>query len=304
MSLVQFASAWLDRDANIVRMRQWAEREATEGAELIVFPETANTGYVIYDGSLWNDGRPLTRSEFSASYVAASEPIPGPTTDALLEVARRHDVFIVVGLSQTHPLIPASLYNSAVLIGPSGIVGVHHKSHFGADDNRYFYPGTTRDVYTTPLGNIGMMVCADRRYPELARVLALRGAEIICVPTANAPSYHEYWTEQHAADMIRAVAQVRAHENGVYLLTCNRSGDEGKLHYHGHSLVTAPDGRVLAELDSDDESALRADLLNDELVQLRANRPIFRSRRPDLYGDLVRPLSDVQRGGSGRVRDD
>ena len=218
-SLVQFAPVWLDRERNAEQMKRFAQAEAEKGSELIVFPELSNIGYItpVVIGQLPNFDSKTSAAEFAAKYIKASELVPGPTTETLGEVTKKYEVHIIVGISQLHPVIAATLYNSAVLIGPSGLIGTHHKMHIPANERYYFYPGNTADVYGTDLGNLGMLVCYDGRFPELSRVLALKGAEIICALSASPRVEHQY------PEMDKYRADCRAQENGVYFIACNRS---------------------------------------------------------------------------------
>ncbi|HLB12658.1 MAG TPA: carbon-nitrogen hydrolase family protein [Dehalococcoidia bacterium] len=288
VSLVQFTAQWLDRETNAERMRQFAEEEAKRGAELIVFPETCNIGHCapICPGDPMEFPGITSPSEFAIKYIKASEPVPGPTTDTLAAVARKHGVCIVVGLSELHPVVPYTAWNSAALIGPSGVLGLHRKWHLGQNEKMFWYAGNRADVYRTQLGNIGIMICYDAWFPELSRILTLKGAEILIAvfQGPNIPVIMDY-------ERARNFAYVRAKENSVYFLACNRSGKEGKYTMVGHSAVVSPTGRVIAYSDTDQEMVLRAELSEDELVRARTTLTVFRDRRPEMY-PLVAELPD------------
>lgn len=258
-----------------------AQEAEEHGSELIVFPELSNSGYICpFHGF---------DPEFARRYYAVAEPIPGPTTDLLGQVARQHNAYVVTGLAQAHPNVAGMLYNSAVLIGPSGRVeGLYHKVHIPAGEKHYFVPGGRVEVFETPLGTIGLMVCYDGRFPELCRVLALKGAEIIC-SVWNRPFIDGYL----GAESNRALALVRAQENGVYYIHSNRAGQEGDTKFLGHSAIGAPNGEIIAASDTAEEDVIRAVLRRDVLIDARAFLSVFRDRRPDVYGEIVKPLSDV-----------
>jgi len=150
VAAVQMNPAWLDPEKNLEKMLGYLEKIHDEkDVDLVVFPELANTGYVRE-----------RNKEFGRDYLKKAEKIPGPFTEALGDAAKKYGSYIITGFCELHPEIPASVYNSAVMINPKGaIVGVHHKVHIPAEENHYFYPGTTTNVYETNLGNIGMMVC-------------------------------------------------------------------------------------------------------------------------------------------------
>ncbi len=277
VSLVQFAPVWLKPEVNARRMAEFADAEAAQhGAELIVFPELASTGYVV----------PTSDAEFAHRLHAASETIPGPTTDALGAVAARHRVHIAVGISERHADISGVLYNSAALIGPDGaVVGVHHKAHACLDEKNYYVAGNTVDVHDTALGRIAMNTCYDVRFPEFARVQTLRGAEIIVslwasfIQTGKVPD-----------ESIIHRCSTRAMENAVFFLGCNRSGAERDKVFYGRSAIAAPSGDLLATSDNGEEEVVRARLEGQALMAQREYLTIFRDRRPDLYGGLTEPL--------------
>jgi predicted amidohydrolase len=294
VSLVQLAPEWLERGKNAERMKAFAEREAQEGAELIVFPELANIGYITpvmpgmptapefgegFDG--------FTR--FGIKYVKAAEPIPGPTTEILGEVCRKRGVYIVVGIAQLHPIIPATLYNAAALIGPRGVIGIHHKMHLPNNEKLFFYPGSTCEVYSTDLGKIALTVCYDSRF-ELTRILALRGAEIICGIFAAPRAASDITSDPL---MMVHTANVKAKENTVYYLACARSGAQSDTTFQGHSAIAAPSGQIIAcSKTNDEEEIIRADLYDEVLIGSRVQIQIFRDRRPELYMPIVEPLSE------------
>ncbi|MFC1912256.1 carbon-nitrogen hydrolase family protein [Chloroflexota bacterium] len=287
VSLVQFAPVWLDRHSSAKRMKRFAEEEAAKGSELIVFPELCNVGYItpVVVGEPPSFDSETTAAQFASKYIKASEPVPGPTTDVLEAVTRKYGVYIVVGISQIHPVVPATLLNSAVLVGPSGLVGIHHKMHIPADERSYFYPGNTVDVYRTDLGNLGMLVCYDGRFPEPSRILALKGAEIICALSASPRVEHQY------PEMDKYRADCRAQENGVYFIACNRSGKEGNTVYLGHSAIAKPGGGIIASSESENEEVITAELYNEEIIAFRSSFiGVFRDRRPEMYSLITEPI--------------
>ncbi|WP_370935118.1 carbon-nitrogen hydrolase family protein [Amycolatopsis sp. cg13] len=278
VSLVQFSSAVLDCPGNAKRMAEFVERETQEhGAELIVFPELSNTGYV----------RSARDDAYAESLYAASELVPGPTTEALGEAARRGGAHVVVGMSQRHPQIPEVLYNSAVLIGPSGeVVGVQHKVHPCRDEKEYYVPGDEISVFPTALGTLALNVCYDVRFPEMARVQTLSGAEIVVSLWASAVQPGKV-----PSDSIVSRCATRAMENAVFFLGCNRTGTDDEQHFYGRSAVAGPSGDVLARSNDDREDAVRAVLQGSDLKAQRRYLTIFRDRRPELYGRVTEPLS-------------
>lgn len=245
------------------------EEASRAGARLVLFPECAISGY-----------------GFASPEEAwpHAEPVPGPTTEAFAAACRARDLYAVVGLLER---ADGRLFNTAVLIGPEGLIGRYRKAHrpyLGVD--RFTAPGDTGfPVFETAIGRIGMLICYDLRFPEAARVLALRGADLVAVPTN--------WPEGSEIVPI-AVAPTRAMENRVFVLTCNRVGTERGFTFFGRSGVYDPAGRTLVQAGGE-ESLVTAEI---DPLQARHKRMILRpgafemdpigDRRPDLYGELVR----------------
>lgn len=291
ISAVQFAPYWLQLEKNIERMRSYVEAEAKQGSKLVVFPELANIGYItpaLLGEPVDIEGMDAT--EAISRYLRAAETVPGPTTEALSELTKRYGIYVVVGVAQRHPVIKFTLYNSSVLIGPSGVVGLYHKVHAAVNEKQVFYPGSILDVYETELGNIGMCICYDGRFPELPRILALKGAEIICNIW--------YVIGAHSAatpgdDRLKHRAYTRAQENGVYYVNCNAaaSGRAGEVQSTGYSAIASPNGTLIAASETAQEDVIRAVITEEEFVRYRSVLSLFRDRRPELYGLICEPLS-------------
>lgn len=279
VAAVQMEVKWLDVQANLAKMRASVEKVATEGgADLVVFPELASSGYI--KGKENKDFL-----SFSKAYLATAEPIPGPFTDTLGEIAQKHGCYIVAGMVEAHPLVPATIYNSAVLVAPSGeVVGVHRKPHIPSEEKHYFYPGNTTDVYDTDIGTIGILICADNSFPEIARVLTLKGAEIICVcyarPRGTATDVNLYYS----------IVACRAYENNNFFIACNRVGTEEESVFEGRSCICSPRGEFLARSESESEEIITATLKADDLKTARMRYSRFRDRRPELYDIIIEPF--------------
>src|SRR5438105_11498945 len=165
VSLVQLAPAFLGREENAVRMAELVSAEASQhGADLVAFPELASVGSVLT--RLNEDG-----------IAAAAEPVPGPTTDALAGAAREHGVHVVAGVLER---ADECLHSSAVVIDAAGAVaGVYRRLHLAPDERRVLSAGDSVGVFETGLGNLAVSLSYDVNFPELARVQALEGAEIV-----------------------------------------------------------------------------------------------------------------------------
>ena len=265
----QFETRLMDPAANLAAMQTLLERAAAQGADLVAFPECAVSGYS------------LTLEE--ASRVA--EPIPGPSTQALIQSCARLGLFAVVGVLEQDP--DGVLFNSAALLGPQGVAGVYRKTHLpflGVD--RYLACGDDLPgPFPLPAGRVSLLICYDLRLPEPMRVLALAGAQLVVVSTAWPDTARLY------ADHL---ARTRAAENGVFLLAANHVGEERGTRYLGNSLIIGPDGEVLQQAGGEDEALLlaeidlaRADHKERLFVPGEYELDLMADRRPDLYHRLV-----------------
>jgi omega-amidase len=279
IALVQMATERFLPARNLEKMvRNIREIAEKAPVDLIVFPELANTGYIA--------GRD---AGFNERFIEAADTIPGPFTDELCLAARNFGVHIITGLAELHPTIPATLYNSVVLINSQGeIGGVHHKCHIPSEEKHYFYPGNTTEVYRTEIGTIGMMVCYDSEFPEMPRLFSLKGAEILVAV------YNWGWKKGfYGPGRLSRLAAVRALENQVFFLACGKVGDEGEKSFYGNSTVAGPMGEIMFESKpehDEQESVFRLSLERRDLVRTRAFNTTFRNRRPDLYGPLSNPF--------------
>jgi omega-amidase len=242
------------------------ERAAEGGAELVVLPELANLGYV--------EGH---EPEFMRRVYDHAEPVPGPFTEALAAAASRYGVHIVSGVAERHPRLTGVLCNSVVLTEPGGRFRVQRKAHVPREEKHYFAPGSELQPFDTAIGAIGLLVCADNSFPEAARLLALRGAEVLAVVYCARRLPNERLYEYMAA--------TRAYENQVYVVGANRTGRQGELSFQGGTCIAAPDGSVLAALGSEPGLAT-ATLDEDRLLAERLRQTRFRDRRPELYEAL------------------
>jgi predicted amidohydrolase len=212
-----------------------------------------------------------------------ADRVPGHLTGTLGAACQRMGLHSVVGMLETEE---SKLYNTAVLIGPEGVIGRYRKSHIaciGVD--QFTTPGSeSYEVFGTPVGRIGLQICYDWRFPEITRVLALEGAEIIAHPT-NSPV--------PAREIAEYITRARAAENAVFFVTANRCGSEGGTAFFGWSQIVDPVGRRVAEAGAD-ETVITADLdlrlARDKIIEPQQggyNVALFEDRRPELYSRLV-----------------
>jgi len=272
-SAVQMSTKWLDVEGNVRYIKDVIEKIKTEEkADLIVFPELSNTGYIKERDKVF--GRKL---------VKIVDKIPGQVTDNLGKQAKKYGVYLVIGLAESHPEIPGSLYNSAVLIDPKGeIVGVQRKIHIPGEEKHYFMGGTNCETYKTDIGNIAMSICYDCQFPEYIRILTLKGAEILCM-CWSMPSF------SNPPELMQHFAAARAAENRMYVVSANRVGIEENSDFVGHSVISDPLGNFLATAGYE-EIVITATLKEEVLLEERMQQPVFRDRRPELYSYLLKSM--------------
>ncbi len=222
---------------------------------------------------------------------AEAEPIPGPTSQALAEAARRHGVVLIGSLFERRG--PGLYHNTAVVWDADGRqAGLYRKMHIPDDpcyyEKFYFTPGDLGfPSFPTRYGRVGVGVCWDQWFPEAARLVALSGAEMIFYPTAIGWLGHEkaqFGASQHTA--WETVMRGHAVANGLFVAAVNRTGVEGQLEFWGASFVAGPNGSLLARASHDREELLLAECDLDEIDFVRTHWPFLRDRRIDAYGDL------------------
>ncbi|WGD31076.1 carbon-nitrogen hydrolase family protein [Ancylobacter sp. WKF20] len=244
--------------ANLDRLADAAGRAAAGGADLLLAPEMFLTGY--------NIGR--------AAADVVAEPVDGPSARHAAEIARTHNIALCFGYPERGP--DGAIYNAALLIDADGRQLLNfRKTHlFGDLDRAMFAPGPgTAEVVEVAGLKAGLLICYDVEFPEAVRALALNGADLVLVPTANMKPYDP---------VSLYVVPARAFENELFVAYANRCGVEGELEYMGLSCVGDPSGGNLV-LAGDGEELIFADLTPEALARGRALNTHMRDRRPGLY---------------------
>lgn len=274
IALAQIDVAPLDPSANLVTVVDRCAAAARAGADLVLFPELVDLGQV-----------PGFDAEFARRYAATAEPLDGPFMHGVRDAARDHDLHVAIGVAERHPAIGGLLANSAVLIDPTGrIVGVQRKLHLPGEERHYFRRGDRIEVISCDLGVLSLQICYDLYFPEVARVAALAGSELLC-GLANIPHRPDW------PDRLLHLATVRAYENMQHVALVNRLGHQHGVDYGGESVIAAPPGRVLADAPVGESTLVIADLDPSRVMAERVRRPVFADRRTDVYGT---PRPDVQ----------
>lgn len=263
-----------DRVANVETAERLVREAHAQGARLIVLPELFDDRYFC------EDQRP--------EHLERALPLGGhPTVGRFRELARELRVVLPVSFYERDG---NSLYNSCAVIDADGaVLGVYRKSHIpdgpGYSEKYYFRPGDTGyTTFDTAVGRIGVGICWDQWFPEVARALALGGAEVIVYPTAiGSEPLDPHWD---SADHWRRVMQGHAGANLVPVVAANRVGVEVgsrfTLEFYGTSFIADPTGAVVAECDRRDQRVITHEFDLDELARLRRSWGLFRDRRTDL----------------------
>jgi len=276
VALIQM-SCGADPARNVRTAIDQIARAARSGAKLICLPELFRSLYF------------CQKQDYKCFQLA--EPIPGPTTQLLSTAAKKHKITLVSSLFEKRA---GGLYhNTAVVFGPNGkILGTYRKMHIpddpGFNEKFYFTPGDTGfQPIDTPVGRLGILVCWDQWYPEAARLMALRGAQILIYPTAIG------WARGEKKDVCQTqrsawqtIQRSHAIANGLFVLSINRTGREKNLDFWGTSFVSNPMGRVVAEASTSRAEIVRASLQLSETTTTRQHWPFLRDRRVDAYAGL------------------
>ncbi len=276
IAAVQMDVKILEKDRNLEKVLAQLEAAARGGAKIVVFPECALTGYC-----------------FSSREEAwpVAEAVPGPSTEKIAALAKKLDCTAVVGLLEREG---DRIYNSAAIVTPNGILGTYRKIHLpGLGIDKFNALGDTPfPVFESAHGKIGVNICFDCSFPESGRVLKLKGAELLAIPT-NWPVGSDSW--QHTP-------KVRATENHMHVVAADRVGEERGFRFAGHSQIVNFEGKVLAEASETEEIILYGDV---DLAAANHNRVVrvpgkwefdrIAARRPEMYKAITEAHHQVSK---------
>jgi len=288
VGLVQMAMS-TEPQENVEKAAARIEEAARKGAQVVCLPELYRSPY-------------FCQKEDPALFDLA-EPVPGPSSERLAEVARKAGVAVVVPIFERRA--PGLYHNSALTLDADGRTAGHYRKMHIPDDPAfyekfYFTPGDLGfQAVDTRFGRIGTLICWDQWYPEGARLTALRGASVLFYPTAI--GWHPGEKAQHGAaqrDAWRTIQRGHAIANGCYVAAVNRVGHEpgppggAGLEFWGTSFLADPFGVVLAEASTDKEEILVAEVDLGRIEEVRRNWPFLRDRRVDAYAGIDRRFLD------------
>lgn len=279
-----------DTRSNVLRLAEGVADLAKRGAQLVVLQELHNSLYFCQEENVDN--------------FDLAESIPGPSTKLFGEIARTYNVVIVTSLFERRA--PGLYHNTAVVIERDGsIAGKYRKMHIPDDpayyEKFYFTPGDLGfHPINTSVGKLGVLVCWDQWYPEAARLMALRGADILIYPTAIGYESSDSREEQQRQLMAwQTVQRGHAVANGLPVVAVNRVGYEedvsGRTHginFWGTSFVAGPQGEIFYEASTDEEESVVVEIDLKHSEQVRRWWPFLRDRRIDAYGGIEKRFLD------------
>jgi len=268
-----------EKDKNVNRQIELIKQASANGNSLIVLPELGNTGYIFNN-----------RNELEE----LAEEIPnGPTCQEWLSVCQEEKVYLCAGIAERDK---GKYYDSAVLIGPGGFIGKYRKTHLWDEDKLWFEPGDLGfPIFDLKFGRVGILICYDGWKPEVPRILALQGADIICDPAAWVFVPGVITLENSLSPYIHLA---HAHMNNIFMVCSVRAGEERGCAFLGNSCIAGPSGFIAGPASVNKEEIVSAEI---NLSQSRYKHwselaSVLTDRRVDLYDELLgyNPLSQVK----------
>jgi predicted amidohydrolase len=265
IALGQFPCEVGSKRINIRKMIKLAKQANKKKARILVFPEMSLTGYTTRD---------LT--------YGLAEEIPGASTEKIEKIAENENLYIIYGMPERSEKGKAIIYNTAVLTGPNGYIGKYRKmylpTHSVFEEKRYFRQGYHVPVFDTDIGKIGILICYDLFFPEVARALRLQGAElIICISAAPSKAKRNF----------EILTQARAIENTCFLAYVNLVGMENGLHFWGGSRLIHPSGSLITIAKYNIEDLVVGNIIYEDLAAVETFVPTIRDLRPELFASLM-----------------
>ncbi len=264
VALVQLTSKRENKQENLKRMDEFASKAAEKGADLVVFPELFLTGYVVRD-----------------QIYELSETVPGPSVGVVEQIARKTGAHIIFGMPEVSEKTKATIFNTAVLVGPRGFIGKYRKMHLPThsvfEEKRHFRPGYKAAAFETAIGKIGLCICYDLFFPEVTRLTRLQGAQLIVCISAS-PAVRKSYFE--------ILAAARALENTAYLVYVNLVGVEDGLQFWGGSRIITPTGDIGAVAKYDEEDFVIGSIDYSDIRTAETFIPTLRDLRPELFDSL------------------
>jgi predicted amidohydrolase len=264
LALAQISSKRENKSENLRKIEKLTLKAKEQGADLVIFPEMSLTGYVVLD-----------------QVYELAETIPGPSTEKVEALAKRTGMHIIFGMPELSEKTQATIFNTAVFVGPRGLIGKYRKmylpTHSVFEEKRYFRPGYEAAAFQTEIGNIGLSICYDVFFPEVFRMTRLKGAQLIVCISASPAVRRGYF---------EILTTARALENTAFLAYVNLAGVEDGLQFWGGSRLVCPTGDVVAKAKYDEDDFVVCDVDFGDLRSAETFIPTLRDLRPELFDKL------------------
>lgn len=264
VGLVQISSKRENKKANLQKIEQLTVKAKEQAVDLVIFPEFALTGYVLHD-----------------QIYELAETIPGQSTKRIEDLAKKTGVHIIFGMPELSEKTKATVYNTAVFVGPEGLIGKYRKmylpTHSVFEEKRYFRPGYQAVAFNTAVGDVGLCICYDIFFPEVCRLTRLKGAKLIVCISASPAVRKNYFELLTAA---------RALENTAFLAYVNLVGVEDGLQFWGGSRLVSPTGDLLVKAKYDEEDFVICEVDYRDIKPAETFIPTLRDLRPELFDEL------------------
>ena len=266
LALAQISSQRENKEKNLEKIEAFTIKAKEQGADLVIFPELSLTGYVLHD-----------------QVYELAEAIPGPSINRIENLANKTGLHIIFGMPELSEKTEATIFNTAVFVGPAGLIGKYRKmylpTHSVFEEKRYFRPGYQTAVFNTTIGKIGLFICYDIFFPEVCRLTRLKGAELVICISASPAVRRVYFEILTAA---------RALENTVFLAYVNLVGLEEGLQFWGGSRLVSPTGDLLAKGKYDEEDLVLCEADYRSIRSAETFIPALRDLRPEIFDKLKR----------------
>ena len=264
LALAQISSKRENKKENLLKIEEITVKAKEKDADLVIFPELSLTGYVLHD-----------------QIYELAELIPGPSTKKIEELSKKTGTHIIFGMPELSEKTEATIFNTAVFVGPNGFIGKYRKmylpTHSVFEEKRYFRPGYQSAAFNTPVGTVGLFICYDIFFPEVCRLTRLKGAELMVCISASPAVRRNYFEILTAA---------RALENTAFLAYVNLVGVEDGLQFWGGSRLLSPTGDLIAKAKYDEEDLVLCEVDYSDIRPAESFIPTLRDLRPELFDQL------------------
>lgn len=271
IALAQISCKRGNKKENIRKMEEYVVKAKEQDAHLVIFPELSLTGYVVRD-----------------QIYDLAETVPGPSTRAMENIAKKHKAHIVFGMPELSDKAQAVIYNTAVLVAPEGFIGKYRKMHLPThsvfEEKRYFRPGYQAATFETEIGRIGLIICYDIFFPEICRLTRLKGAQLIVCISAS-PAVRKTFFE--------TLTVARAIENAAFLAYANLVGIENGLQFWGGSRLIGPQGKLMACAKYDEEDLIISAVDYADIKPIETFAPTLKDLRPELFDELKKHAENL-----------